>query len=576
MNIRAIAKGQRGLLSLAIILGILGAVASLAQPLLIGELIAGVASGGSLVQPIAFVIALFVTDALLTGLQAYLVGRAGENIVFDIRRTLTSRLLRASMSAFRRLEHGDAFTRAVTDTALARIALSDSLAQIIISGFMVIGGIVLMGWIDTSLLLVTLACLGSASLVSLLLARRLRKAALTHRRETSSFGSGLQRAMVAITTVKASLAEQREEDSISERARRAQRSGVHVSALTALLTPAMNVGTQVCLAAVIGFGMARVASGTMEASNLTAFVMYLFYLVSPLVTLFMALGRFQQGRAAIERVTQLGKIEQEPVGSSKRPQIEADIAVEFGHVTFGYKADTEAVLDDVSFTVPKRGLTAIVGPSGAGKTTIFQLIMRFYHPIKGTVRVTGADVEGISIEHLRSAVGYVEQEATLLRGTIRENLIYANPRATEAEMTSVLRAAHLSDVIAALPEGLETDLGEQGVGLSGGQKQRLAIARSLLLHPRVLLLDEATAHLDAHAEAALRRTIAEVSRHCSVIIITHRLDTISDADHIVFLEGGKARAQGPHADLMESDERYRKLVIEHLSISGRDPQQLAG
>ncbi|MFE7096192.1 ABC transporter ATP-binding protein [Streptomyces erythrochromogenes] len=574
MNVWQIAQQHRALLAVGILLGLLGSAASLSQPLLLGELIDAVALGEALVWPIAALGALFCADALLAAFHAYAIGRAGENIVFDIRRTLVGRLLRADMAAYARLDHGDVFTRTVTDTSIARVSLSGSLAQIVTSAFMVAGGIGIMAWIDWRMLLATLGCLGAATAVSLLLARQVRRVSLVNREDTSAFGSGLQRVMGAMATVKASRAEGREEERMSSLADRARCSGIRVQALSAMFTPAMNVGTQLSLAVVIGWGMTRVATGTMDLADLTAFVMYLFYLVAPLVMLFLSIGEFQQGRAAIDRVTELGALQQEEPAAPAPVVLAAGTAVEFDRVVFGYgggdgsSGPAEPVLKEASFTVPERGLTAVVGPSGAGKTTLFQLLERFHRPDSGSIRIGGTDIAEMPLGQLRGLVGYVDQDSVLMRGTVRENLTYAHPGADGAAVERALRLASLTEVIAGLPHGLDTLLGERGAGLSGGQRQRLAIARALLQEPKVVLLDEATAHLDSDTEAELRRTVTEIARHCAVISIAHRISTVQDADRIVVLENGRVRATGTHARLLADDELYRRIADRQLVTEG--------
>ncbi|MFF8917392.1 ABC transporter ATP-binding protein [Streptomyces sp. NPDC015032] len=566
MAVREIVRQHLGLLVGGIVLGLLGSAASLAQPVLIGELIKAVSEHTSLVWPLVSIAALFCADAGLSASHAYLIGRAGENIVFGMRGVLMSRILRSDMAHFSRLEHGDVFTRVVTDTSVARIALTQSVAQIATSVFTVAGGLALMAWLDWPLLLLTVGCLGSASAVSLLLARQVRRAAVGNRTDTSAFGSRVQRVMGAMSTVKASRAEQREAEDVSAAADAARRSGIRVSALSAMLTPAINVGTQISLAAVVGWGVARVATGALPIADLTAFVMYLFYLVAPLALLFLSIGQFQQGRAAMDRVDELAAIEQEEPQAPQPAVTRSGPALTFENVTFGYgDAKGEPALDNVSFEVPERGLTAIVGPSGAGKTSAFQLIERFYRPQQGTVRLGGADIGAMPLDQIRSLVGYVEQHNALLRGTVRDNLTYAHPTADTAAVARAVEFAALADVVIALPDGLDTRLGEQGAGLSGGQQQRLAIARTLLQEPRVVLLDEATAHLDSDAEARLLDTITAIAEDCAVVAIAHRISTVMAADHIVVLDGGRVRASGTHAQLMATDTLYRRLASQQLS-----------
>ncbi|WP_245694543.1 ABC transporter ATP-binding protein [Streptomyces abyssalis] len=563
---------HRALLITGMLLGLLGVVASLAQPYAIGKLIETAELDQSLAGPIALLVVLFCADAAFSSLQAYAIGRTGESIVFDVRRILIERLLRAELTSVNKQPQGDILTRTVTDTSLVKIALSQSLAQLFISGATIIGGVALMFAIDVSLMLITLACLGVASLVSIGLARKLRQVAVQNREDTGAFGTEVQRVLSALPTVKASRAEDRELLRIGQQAHLARTSGIRVNAFNALLMPSMNVGTQAALAIVVGVGMTRVAGGAMSIADLTAFVMYLFHLVSPLVLFFMAIGQFVQGRAAVQRVDGLAVLPQE--GQEERVQQPALVgsliqdrgAIEFHNVRFGYDGQgAEAnALAGVSFHVPTRGLTAIVGPSGAGKTTLFQLIERFYRLDGGRILLGGQNIEALPLDTVRGLVGYVQQDSATMRGTIRENLTYANPDAAEADIREAVEMAGLSDVVQGLPQGLDTDLGDQGSGLSGGQRQRLCIARTLLQKPAIMLLDEATSHLDSDSERDFRQVLHRISRHCAVIAIAHRISTVIDADQIVVLENGRVRATGVHDDLMERDDLYRRLAGSQL------------
>lgn len=569
MNLREIVRGHRVLLIAGVGMGLVGAAATLAQPWMLGRLIDGVASGEAIAGTITLIAVFFVADAALSAGHAYAVGRAGENITYDVRRVLGGRLLRSQFPHFSRLEHGDVFARTVSDTSIACLVITQALAQVVSSVFMVTGSVVLMARLDWKLLLATVACLGLASGIALLLARQVRVSALQARQNVGAFGSGLQRVLGAITTVKASRAEERETEELARLAGRVRVSGIRVSGFSALLTPMMNVGTQLSLAVVIAWGMARVATGSLSPADLTAFVMYLFYVVAPLVMLFMSIGQIQQGRAAVQRVKELGGIPQEEedgarTAPERRPVADTAAAVEFEGVGFAYR-EGAPVLDDVSFAVPRRGLTAIVGPSGAGKTTMFQLIERFHRPESGTIRVGGHDTATLPLAELRSMVGYVEQDAPLLRGTIRQNLTYANPGADDADITRALRLASLEEFVAGLPDGLDTELGERGAGLSGGQRQRLAIARTMLQRPEVILLDEVTAHLDSDTEAALRDTMTEAAGECAVLAIAHRLSTVVRADRILVMEDGRIRTIGTHHELIESDEVYRRLAGQQFA-----------
>ncbi|MFD7512843.1 ABC transporter ATP-binding protein [Streptomyces sp. NPDC059853] len=587
-TIWGLARRHRLLLAGGLLLGLAGVGSTLVQPVIVSDLIEAAGAGDAVAGIIVLLGALLLADAVLSATQGYLIGKAGENIVRDSRVLLTGRVLRADLAAFQARRQGDVHTRLVSDTSLVKIALSQSLAQIAVNGLVVIGCVVMMAWIDGWLLLLALGCIGLASALSLWLARRLRVVALQNREETGEFGADLHRMLSALTTVKAARAEEREQARIGQLADRVRRSGVRVSAYASVLTPAMNVGLQASLAAVVGAGMARVATGSLGLADFTAFVMYLFYLVSPLVLVFMSIAAYQQGRAAIQRVDELVGIPQEddPAPATAAPAAgpaappepapgpgEPGPAVEFRQVAFGYGATGRDVLAEVSFTVPARGLTALVGPSGAGKTTVFQLIERFYRPRRGSVLVDGQDIAALPLARVRGRVGYVQQDSPVMRGTLRENIAYAAPDASEAEIRDAVELAGLAPVVAQLPDGLDTVLGDQGTGLSGGQRQRLCIARVLLQKPAVMLLDEATSHLDSDTEAALRDVLDRVSRQCAVIAIAHRISTVVEADHIVVLDAGRVRDRGTHAELYARDELYRRLAATQL---GGRPTAAAG
>jgi ATP-binding cassette subfamily B protein len=241
--------------------------------------------------------------------------------------------------------------------------------------------------------------------------------------------------------------------------------------------------------------------------------------------------------------------------------------VVFEDVTFRYAEDLPYVHHGVSFESSGRGLTALVGPSGAGKTTVFSLIERFYPATTGSVKVDGVDVVDWPLGELRGLIGYVEQDAPVLDGTLRENLVMASPNATEADLDEVVRVARLTELVGKLPDGLDSRIGYRGTTLSGGERQRVAIARALLRKPRLLLLDEATSQLDAANEAALKQVMLDAAERTNVLVVAHRLSTVTSADQIVVFDAGLVRAVGTHAELVEHDDLYRDLAASQLLTS---------
>ncbi|TLQ42831.1 ABC transporter ATP-binding protein [Streptomyces marianii] len=572
MNVWPILRSHRKRLATGLALGLSAACVSLLQPLVIGRIIEAVSSGGSPGGPVLLAAALFATGALLSGLHGYTMGTLGENLVFDIRRVLARRVLRARLPDFQRWAQGDLLNRMVTDTSMARVTMSSALAQVTSSVFSVLGCLTLMALIDLRLLGVTVGCLGAASLVSVVLARRIRKQAVANRTDTSRYATAVARVLGSMSTVKSSCAEAREAETLDGLAGRARRSGIRVSVLSAGLGPAINVGSQIALTVVVAWGMARVATGDLSLSALTAFVMYLFYLVSPLLATFTSIGRLQQGRAAIDRLGELADLPQEsgPPAPATRAQPRSGQAVEFERVSFRYDGSGRNALHEVSFGVPAHGLTAIVGPSGAGKSTLFRLVERFYEPDSGRVLLYGADAASMPLNQVRRLTGHVEQDHPLMRGSVRDNLIYACPSAGEDDIAEALRLVRLDQAVESLPERLDTVLGERGHGLSGGEQQRLAVARALLPRPSVVLLDEASANLDADTEAELRGVVASIARDRAVVTIAHRLSTVVEADQIVVMEAGRVRAVGTHPDLIRRDDLYRRLVVRQFASVPED------
>ncbi|MDN3496341.1 ABC transporter ATP-binding protein [Planococcus sp. APC 4015] len=616
------------------VLSIIGAVTTLVQPLLVGQVIERVQQEVPLGNLVWFIVALVVASSIISGYQHYLLQRTGTAVVYSSRRKLIARILHLPISQFDTRRTGDLVSRVGTDTTLLYAVLTQGLADAIGNALLFVGAIIAMAFIDPILLVLIVVVIGVSVLVVVLLSARIRTATTEQQEKVGELASGVERAVGSIRTVRASGATEREIDQITAQATEVYGIGVRIAKVSALVVPIAGIALQVSLLVVLGVGGFRVASGAITVAALVTFVMFLFLLIAPLGSFFGAITSVNQALGALGRIQEVLDLPiesdgdaaiaatlrqaQRPEGTDQRPggddagaravaePVEAP-AIEFRDVRFAYpaaavaarrKAETEAlamlesahvdtstvaipdagdpasdatpagegVLHGVSFVVPRGARVALVGPSGAGKSTTLSLIERFYDPTGGAILLDGVDVRALDRTALRARLGYVEQDAPTLAGTIGDNLRLASPDASDAECERVLRAVNLGDVLDRSELGLAAPVGEGGVMLSGGERQRLAIARALLAAPPVLLLDESTSSLDGLNEQRMREAIDAVATGRTLIVIAHRLSTVVDSDLIVVLDKGRVVGQGTHSELVASTPLYRDLAKHQLLV----------
>jgi len=561
-------RPHRGTLLAGAGLNLVTGATGLALPLVVRALIVDLGHHRSVALLLLLMTGLVVANAGIGALGSYLLRRTAESVVLAARRRLVDRLLALTIGGLDRAEPGDLMSRVTSDTTLLRDVTTDSLVGIVTGALTLVGTLVLMSLMDLVLFGVTMGVFTLAGLVIGVVVPRIGRAARRAQDSVGVMGAALERMLGAFRTIKASGAEHREGQRIHAAAQDAWRADIRAAKWQAIAGNTAGLSIQCAFISVLAVGGARVASGAIAVGTLVAFLLYVFYLMSPIQQLVAAASQYQVGAAAVARIQEAELLPVEPSGHAVSPGGDnAPAAVVFEHVRFRYRPELPEVHHGVSFSIPPRGMTAFVGPSGAGKTTVFSLIERFYEPDAGRVLIDGRDLGEWSIGELRAAIGYVEQDAPVLSGSLRENLTLGAPDATEAEVSEVLRVTRLAGLVTRLPDGLDTAVGHRGTRLSGGERQRVAIARALLRRPRLLLLDEATSQLDALNEAALRETVAEAALMTTVLVVAHRLSTVTMADRIIVMDAGRVKAAGTHAELVATDPLYAELAATQFLAS---------
>jgi ATP-binding cassette subfamily B multidrug efflux pump len=562
-------------LTLALVLVAIGALSQAIGPWLIGRAIDRDILGGDpagLFRTMVVLLGVYVAGTLAQRGQIRQVGAIGQSILASMRERIFERLLRLPLRYYDRRPVGDLMSRVTNDVDTLNQLLSQGFTQLLGSLFSLIGIVVAMLILDWRLALVCFTIIPVMLLTNVLFARRARRAFRVTRETVGDVTAGLQEEIVGIREAQAFNRIEANIERFRERNAQNRAANVQAVAITSAFAPTIDVLSTLSTAVVVGFGGYLVVTGTLTVGLLTAFLIYVQQFFRPVQLASQVYTQAQAALAGAERIYNILDEEPEPHDPLGTPELhEVEGRIEFENVTFAYEPG-RPVLHDVSFEVERGQTVALVGPTGAGKTTIANLIPRFYDVSAGSVRVDGHDVREVERRSLREQIATVLQEPFLFSGTVAENIGYGRPGASREEIENAARAVSAHGFISALPEGYDTVLGTGGGTLSGGQRQLVSFARAVLADPRILILDEATSNVDTRTEALIQEALRTLLGGRTSVVIAHRLSTIRNADLILTVESGRIAERGTHSSLLAAGGLYADLYRRQF----REPAAAGG
>lgn len=517
-------------------------------------------SFAALNQAAGALLVLFGVRSLAMYAQIYATFYLGHRVTADIRQDLFARIQRWSLDRFAAWQSGDAISRSLQDTQIVQTQLLVGLVDASSTALTVVGIIGMMLWIDWQLALAIGLIIPLVGAVTRAFGSEIQGTSTRAQEHTAGLASLIREAFTGARVIRAFAGEERAITRFRDRNERAFGANIRIARMVAVQVPVVSFASAFGVILVLWVGGQRVTSGEITPGSLVAFLAYIGLAVEPVVNLTRHYAGLRQALGAFERVKALLD---EPAGLPERhdaaplPPIEG--RVHFDGVSFRYGSE-QWVLRDLTLDIAPGERVALVGLSGAGKTTLVNLVARFYDPVVGRVEIDGWDLKRVTTRSLRRQIGLVPQETVLFRGTVRENIAFARPDASLEEVIAAAKAGNAHDFIVRLEGGYDTLLGDDGLELSGGQRQRLAIARALLNNPRLLILDEATSALDSESEALIQEAIDRVARGRTTFIIAHRLSTVRNADRIVVLDGGAVVETGRHDELAAGGGTYARLL----------------
>ncbi|WP_029946157.1 multidrug resistance ABC transporter ATP-binding protein/permease BmrA [Bacillus subtilis] len=563
-----------GKLAFALALSVVTTLVSLLIPLLTKQLVDGFSMSNLSGTQIGLIALVFFVQAGLSAYATYALNYNGQKIISGLRDLLWKKLIKLPVSYFDTNASGETVSRVTNDTMVVKELITTHISGFITGIISVIGSLTILFIMNWKLTLLVLVVVPLAALILMPIGRKMFSISRETQDETAHFTGLLNQILPEIRLVKASNAEDVEYGRGKMGISSLFKLGVREAKVQSLVGPLISLVLMAALVAVIGYGGMQVSSGELTAGALVAFILYLFQIIMPMGQITTFFTQLQKSIGATERMIEILAEEEEDTVTGK--QIEnAHLPIQLDRVSFGYKPD-QLILKEISAVIEAGKVTAIVGPSGGGKTTLFKLLERFYSPTAGSIRLGDEPIDTYSLESWREHIGYVSQESPLMSGTIRENICYGLERdVTDAEIEKAAEMAYALNFIKELPNQFDTEVGERGIMLSGGQRQRIAIARALLRNPSILMLDEATSSLDSQSEKSVQQALEVLMEGRTTIVIAHRLSTVVDADQLLFVEKGEITGRGTHHELMASHGLFRDFAEQQLKMNA-DLENKAG
>ncbi|MEK3962113.1 ATP-binding cassette, subfamily B, bacterial AbcA/BmrA [Bacillus sp. 153480031-1] len=542
-------------LVLLFFISIVEVAAGLAVPLLTMKLINQISDTGFALTSLLPVIGVLIVQAMLSAVTFYMMRRLGEGIVANLRTEVWAHMLHLRLTYYDAHESGETMSRITQDTNVVKEFVTEKLVSFVSGLFAILGAIVVLLWIDWKMTLLLLIAVPLTIFVTYPLGEKMYAISKANQDELAGFGGRLGRILTNIRLVKASQTEQQELAGGEKQIKQLYKYGLKEAKIVAILSPLMTLLMMVVIIAIFGYGGSQVASGAISSGELVAIMIYLVQIIMPFTQMATFFTDLQKTLGATERIVEA--LDEKREVQDGKPVTAASQPIQFENVSFKY--NEKYVLKGMTFTLKPNETTAFVSRSGGGKTTMFSLIERFYDVSSGAILYGKENIEQFNLTEWRGLFGYVSQNAPLLNGTIRDNVMYGTNGASEQEVLAALKAAYAYDFVMQLDKRLDTEVGEGGIKLSGGQKQRIAIARAILRNPRILLLDEATSNLDNESEREVQLALQALTKNRMTIIIAHRLSTITSADQILVFEDGRLSGQGTHEELQKTHPYYQQL-----------------